>query len=46
MEFVNIVIANDEDFDKWMEFIYEHCEEPSIVGYSIHGLLFGRKQTC
>ena len=35
--------ATDEDFDKWMEYIYTHCEEPSIVGYSIHGLLFGRK---
>ena len=35
--------ATDEDFDKWMEYIYKHCEEPSIVGYSMHGLLFGRK---
>jgi len=35
--------ATDEAFDKWMEYIYKHCEEPSIVGYSMHGLLFGRK---
>ena len=35
--------ASDEAFDKWMEYIYQHCEEPSIVGYSMHGLLFGRK---
>jgi len=35
--------ANDEAFDKWMEYIYNHCEEPSTVGYSMHGLLFGRK---
>ncbi|MCL2254348.1 MAG: class I SAM-dependent methyltransferase [Lachnospiraceae bacterium] len=35
--------ATDEAFEKWMEYIYEHCEEPSIVGYSMHGLLIGRK---
>jgi ubiquinone/menaquinone biosynthesis C-methylase UbiE len=35
--------ATDEVFDKWMEYIYKHCEEPSIVGYSMHGLLIGRK---
>ena len=38
--------AIDETFNKWMEFIYRHCEEPSIVGYSMHGLLIGRKQLC
>ena len=36
--------ATNEAFDKWMEYIYKHCEEPSIVGYSMHGLLFGRKK--
>jgi len=36
--------ATDEAFEKWMEFIYKHCEEPSIIGYSMHGLLFGRKK--
>ena len=35
--------ASDEAFEKWMEYIYAHCEEPSIIGYSMHGLLFGRK---
>ena len=35
--------ASDEAFEKWMEYIYQHCEEPSIVGYSMHGLLIGRK---
>ena len=35
--------ATDEAFERWMEYIYKHCEEPSIVGYSMHGLLFGRK---
>jgi 2-polyprenyl-3-methyl-5-hydroxy-6-metoxy-1,4-benzoquinol methylase len=35
--------ATDEAFDKWMEYIYKYCEDPSIVGYSMHGLLFGRK---
>ena len=36
--------ATDEAFDKWMEYIYKHCEEPSITGYSMHGLLIGRKK--
>ncbi|MCL1820114.1 MAG: methyltransferase domain-containing protein [Oscillospiraceae bacterium] len=36
--------ATDEAFDRWMEYIYKHCEEPSIIGYSMHGLLFGRKK--
>ena len=35
--------ATDENFSKWMEYIYAHCEESSIVGYSMHGLLIGRK---
>jgi len=35
--------ASDEAFDKWMEYIYRHCEEPGTVGYSMHGLLIGRK---
>ena len=35
--------ATDEAFDRWMEYIYKHCEEPGIVGYSTHGLLIGRK---
>jgi len=35
--------ASDEAFEKWMEFICKHCEEPSIIGYSMHGLLIGRK---
>jgi len=35
--------ASDEAFDKWMEYIYKNCEEPSIVGYSLHGLLIGMK---
>jgi len=35
--------ASDEAFEKWMEYIYKNCEEQSIVGYSMHGLLIGRK---
>jgi len=35
--------ATDEAFGKWMEYIYKHCQDPSIVGYSMHGLLIGRK---
>ncbi|MDR0287962.1 MAG: methyltransferase domain-containing protein [Clostridiales bacterium] len=36
-------MASDEIFDKWMEYIYKYCEEPSIIGCSQHGLLIGRK---
>jgi len=35
--------ASDEAFDKWMDYIYQHCEEPDTIGYSMHGLLIGRK---
>ena len=35
--------ATDEAFEKWMDYIYKHCVEQSIVGYSMHGLLIGRK---
>jgi len=35
--------ATDEAFGKWMGYIYQHCEEPSILGYIMHGLLIGRK---
>jgi len=35
--------TTDEVFDKWMDFIYKHCENPSFLGYSMHGLLIGRK---
>ncbi|HBR31027.1 MAG TPA: hypothetical protein DD733_02975 [Clostridiales bacterium] len=36
--------ATDDDFDKWMEYIYKNCEVASTVGYSMHGLLIGRKK--
>ena len=35
--------ATDAAFEKWTEYIFEHCEEPSILGYSMHGLLVGKK---
>jgi 2-polyprenyl-3-methyl-5-hydroxy-6-metoxy-1,4-benzoquinol methylase len=35
--------ANETDFANWAEYIYKHCEEPSIRGYSMHGLLIGQK---
>ena len=35
--------ASDTAFQKWMEYSYKHCEEPSILGYSMHGLLICRK---
>ena len=36
--------ATDEAFEKWMDYIYKHCEEPSTIGYSMHGLLIGMKK--
>ena len=36
--------ATDEAFEKWMDYIIKHCEEPSVIGCSMHGLLIGRKQ--
>ena len=36
--------ATDEDFEKWMNFIYKHCENPALVGCSMHGLLIGKKK--
>ena len=36
--------AADEDFETWIEYIYEHCEEMSTLGYSMHGLLITKKK--
>ncbi|MDR0948364.1 MAG: class I SAM-dependent methyltransferase [Lachnospiraceae bacterium] len=35
--------ASKTDFESWSDYIYQHCEEPSILGYSMHGLLIGQK---
>jgi len=35
--------ANDENFNKYMEFHYYICEAPDVVGASLHGLWIGRK---
>jgi len=35
--------ASDENFQKYMEFHYQICEDPSVIGASIHGLWIGRK---
>ena len=37
-------IASDAAFEKWMEYIYAHCEESSTLGYSMHGLIIGKKR--
>jgi len=36
--------ASDENFEKWMNFMYETCEDEHILGLSMHGLLIGRKE--
>jgi hypothetical protein len=35
--------ANDYNFKKWVDYIYENSEESSILGYSMHGLLIVQK---
>ena len=35
--------ASDENFQKYMDFHYSICEEPDVVGATLHGLWIGRK---
>ena len=35
--------ANEEHFQKYMEYHYSICEEQNIIGASLHGLWIGRK---
>jgi len=35
--------ATEENFQKYMQWHYSVCEEPSILGASMHGLYVGRK---
>lgn len=37
---------DDITFNKWAVHHLRTCEEPSILGYSLHGLYIGRKQPC
>lgn len=30
--------ANKEDFEKWIQFHLQTCEDKSLLGYSLHGL--------
>ena len=34
---------SQEEFDQWLAFHYESCGDPSLLGYSMHGLYVGRK---
>lgn len=34
---------DDEGFQAWMDYHLMTCEEPSILGYSMHGLYIGKK---
>lgn len=34
---------SEEDFNKWLYYHFENCEDESLLGYSIHGLYFGVK---
>ncbi|WP_160687668.1 class I SAM-dependent methyltransferase [Clostridium sp. C2-6-12] len=35
--------ANKEDFDKWIQFHLKTCEDKSLLGYSLHGLIILEK---
>lgn len=35
--------TTDENFDKWYRFHLETCEDKSLLGYSLHGLIILRK---
>ena len=36
--------ASEQNFDKWLKYHISTCEEPSILGASLHGLYIGKKQ--
>ncbi len=36
--------SDDITFKKWLEYHYATCEDQNILGYSLHGLYFGRKR--
>lgn len=33
----------NEQFETWMEYHLKTCEDPNILGYSMHGLYFAKK---
>ncbi|WP_270647136.1 hypothetical protein [Paeniclostridium hominis] len=33
----------DEEFNLWIKFHLDTCENPNLIGYSKHGLYIGRK---
>ena len=35
--------TSDDNFNKYMEFHYSICEEPDVIGATLHGLWIGRK---
>lgn len=35
---------NDEEFDLWLKYHLDTCENPNLIGYSKHGLYIGRKK--
>lgn len=35
--------ASKEDFEKWMSFHLQTCEDKNLLGYSLHGLAFLKK---
>ena len=36
--------SDDKAFEKWLEYHFAACEDENILGYSLHGLHFGRKR--
>jgi 2-polyprenyl-3-methyl-5-hydroxy-6-metoxy-1,4-benzoquinol methylase len=35
---------NEEEFNYWLDYHLQTCENESLLGYSLHGLFVGRKQ--
>lgn len=42
-DFINSL--SDEEYEQWLKYHFQTCEEPSILGYSNHGLYVCRKPT-
>lgn len=36
--------ADDINYRKWLDYHFSICEDESLLGYSLHGLYFGRKR--
>lgn len=35
---------NDKEFEMWLKYHLDSCEDKSIIGYSMHGLYIAKKE--